>query len=148
MKKCEQNWKNQQKSGRPERGFTGSTGLKRKSVQGGQSEMSTHGENFLDSSKTREVNYSHHTRVHIYQVWKGVINIRSKRILERHYQSNARKITCVHKKTHVVEQGEAVASLSFGGKDVDSKAEGKIGKKPVTFSTDFVQKVEAEIIVR
>ena len=46
MKKREQNWKNQQKSGRPERGFAGSTGLKRKSVQGGQSEMSTHGEKF------------------------------------------------------------------------------------------------------
>ena len=90
--------------------------------------MSTHGENFLDSSKTREVNYSHRTRVHIYQVWEGVINMRSKRILERHYQSNARKINCAYKKTHMVEQGEAVASLSFGRKDVDSEAEGKIGK--------------------
>ena len=117
--------KNQQKSGSPERGFTGSTGLKQKSVQGGQSEMSTHGENFLDSSKTRVVNYSHCTRVHIYQVWEGIINIRSKRILERHYQSNDRKINCAYKKTRVVEQGEAVASLNFGGKDVDLEAEEK-----------------------
>ena len=84
--------------------------------------------NFLDSSKTREVNYSHRIRVHIYQVWEGVINIRSKRILERHYQSNAKKINCAHKNTHVVEQEEAVASLSLGGKDVDTEAEGKIGK--------------------
>ena len=59
---------------------------KQKSVQGRQSEMSTHGEMFLDSSKTREGSYFHRTRVHIYQVWKGVINIRLKRILEGHYQ--------------------------------------------------------------
>ena len=118
--------KNQQKSGSPERGFVGSTGLKQKSVQGGQSEMGTHGEKkILDSSKTREVNYSHRTQVHIYRVWEGVINIRSKRILERHYQSNARKINCAYKKTHVVEQEEAMTSLNFGGKDVDSKAEEK-----------------------
>ena len=44
------------------------------------------------------------------------------------------------RKTRMVEQGEAVASLNFGGKDVDSEAEGKNSKKAVTFSTDLFEK--------
>ena len=37
------------------------------------------------------------------------------------------------RKTHVVGQGEAVASLNFGGKDVDSEAEGKTAKMQCHF---------------
>ena len=45
------------------------------------------------------------------------------------------------RKTRVVAQGEAVASLNFGGKDVDSEAEEKKNsKKAVTFSTDLFEK--------
>ena len=83
--------KTSKRAGGPERGFMGSTGLKQKSVQGGQSEMSTHRENFMDPSKTRGVNYFHRTQVRIYQVWKGVANNKSKGILERHYQSKSEK---------------------------------------------------------
>ena len=44
------------------------------------------------------------------------------------------------RKTHVVAQGETVASLNFGGKGVDSEAEEKNSKKAVTFSTDLFEK--------
>ena len=86
---------------------------------------------FMDSSKTRGINYFHRTRVHIYQVWTGVADNRSGNsgILERHYQSKPEKYKLCAQETHVVEQVEAVASLSFGGRNVDSEAEGKIEKR-------------------
>ena len=48
----------------------------------------------------------------------------------------------------MVGQGEAVASLNFGGKDVDSEAERKIAKKSSDIFNRFVRKLEQEIAVR
>ena len=42
------------------------------------------------------------------------------------------------RKTHVVTQGEAVASWNFGGKDVDSEAEGKITKESSDIFNQFI----------
>ena len=86
------NWQNQQKSGRPERGSMGSTGLKRKSVQGRQSEMSTHREKFFWTRvKLEKLIISTILESTSIKHGRGVINIRSKRILEGHYQSMREK---------------------------------------------------------